>query len=197
MRAARQHPRASLAAKPALPGILSPRPLPAWWAIKEGERLMAQQASLRVFVVEDQDGERAALTRWVAAQTGLELVGQAADIAAARKGVAETTPDVVLLDLMMDGEPPLAFAADLALAGREKDGGRAPHAPGLRTHVLVLSGYADPGNVRQALCAGVTGYVAKGTEQPELLSAIQRVACGEVVFCRVVRERLLNELDGA
>jgi DNA-binding NarL/FixJ family response regulator len=83
--------------------------------------------------------------------------------------VERSRPHVVLLDLSMPGEDPIAIARELA--------SRFPE-----TSTIVFSAYDDQELVRQAADCGAKGYVRKGENVPVILDAIRRVAKGEVLF---------------
>ncbi len=76
-------------------------------------------------------------------------------------------PDVVILDLALDGKG----LAGLALVRRIR--ARDP-----RTPILVFSMHADPLIASRALEAGATGYVSKDTSAADLLEAFDKVRRG-------------------
>jgi DNA-binding NarL/FixJ family response regulator len=50
-------------------------------------------------------------------------------------------------------------------------------ASGVKTHVLMLTSYADDEAVYAAIIAGAAGYLLKQTRGSELASAVEAVAC--------------------
>ena len=58
----------------------------------------------------------------------------------------------------------------------------------LSTHILLLSMYADPGFVHQALQCGVKGYVLKSSVSDELLWAVRAVASGQTFLSSPISE---------
>ena len=115
---------------------------------------------------------------------GIEVVGTAASGDEALSVVSETDPDVVVMDLHMPGMD--GIKATAALTSR---GGRAK--------VLVLSMLDDDDSVFAALRAGAAGYVLKDAGPDEIVSAIQAVARGEVIFGSSIAQRVLAHLSGA
>ena len=84
---------------------------------------------------------------------------------AAREGidlVAQTRPDVVLMDIKMEG-----------MSGTEAAGVLRRQHPGLP--VVLLSAYADEGIVKAAREAHVAAYLVKGCTAGELLSTVGTV----------------------
>jgi len=136
---------------------------------------------IRVLVVDDHPVVRGGLVGWLAAQPGLDVVGEAADGLAALAAVAEHQPDVVLMDLRMprmDG---------VTATGRI----RAAH-PGVR--VLVLTTYDIDADIVRAVEAGATGYLLKDTPLPHLADAVRAAARGETVLAPPVAARLVSRM---
>ncbi len=120
---------------------------------------------IRVLLVDDHRLVRAGLRSLLATAEDIEVVGEAADGEQALGLAAETTPDVVLMDLsmpIMDG-----VSATRAL--------RAAATP---ARVVVLSSFSDQARVRDAVAAGATGYVLKDCTPEELISAVRSAADG-------------------
>jgi DNA-binding NarL/FixJ family response regulator len=123
--------------------------------------------STRVFLVDDHAMVRAG----VRAELGdsVTVVGEAADADAAIAGIRAARPDVVLLDVHLPG-----------------GGGRAvlealrAELPEVRWLALSVSDAAE--DVIAVIRAGARGYVTKTISGPDLRSAVQRVAEGDVVF---------------
>jgi DNA-binding NarL/FixJ family response regulator len=139
-------------------------------------------AMIRVLLADDHQLVRAGLKSLLATAPDVEVVGEAADGQQAVTLVAETDPDVVLMDLsmpVMDG-----VAATRAV--------RADH---LSTRVVVLSSFSDQARVRDAIAAGATGYVLKDCAPDELLSAIRAAADGQAPLDPRVAGALLPRSD--
>ncbi len=91
----------------------------------------------------------------------MEVVGEASDEDALHALMADTEPDLVLLDWQLTSRSSGALLAAL----------KARH-PGLK--VIVLSG--QPGSRRAALGAGADAFVSKGEPPERLLAALRAVA---------------------
>jgi DNA-binding NarL/FixJ family response regulator len=113
-------------------------------------------------VVVDDDSQLAQELAGLFTDVGYEVTGVAT---AAREGidlVEQTMPDVVLMDVKMDG-----------MSGTEAAGvlrRRHPEVP-----VILLSAYADAGIVEAAKEADVAAYLVKGCSAGELLSTVGAV----------------------
>ncbi|KRE92795.1 LuxR family transcriptional regulator [Nocardioides sp. Soil774] len=139
--------------------------------------------STSVLIVDDHplfiDGVRAALS----GTPGLEVVGEAHDVAQALDAVATLRPDVVLMDLNLPD-------------GSGIDATRAILAAAPTTRVLVITMSADDDAIVAAMRAGARGYVVKGSGRADLVQAVTTVAGGGAVFSPAVAARLGSFFDG-
>ena len=149
---------------------------------------------VRVVIVDDhqmfRSGVRAELGRAV------EVVGEAGDVDTALRVIAETHPDVVLLDVH------LARGAGEAGEGRWAGSGgcgtevlRRVTTPEVRFLALSVSDAAE--DVIGVVRAGARGYVTKTISGPELADAILRVAAGDAVFSPRLAGYVLDAFTGA
>jgi len=120
----------------------------------------------KVFIVDD----HALFRSGVRSELGdrVEVVGEAEDVEPAIAGIAESLPDVVLLDVHLPGGGGQAVVTALK-----------PH-PEVR--FLALSASDAPEDVIAVVRAGARGYVTKTISGAELVDAIRRVAAGDAVF---------------
>lgn len=121
---------------------------------------------IRVALVDDHPTITWGLERLIAGEAPrLEAVGAAASLPAARELIAVTRPDVVLLDLDLDGISAAPLIGEFA---------------GVGIRFLLFTGQRDNGPLDAAMMAGARGVIAKA-ERPELiLRAIERVQAGEI-----------------
>jgi DNA-binding NarL/FixJ family response regulator len=139
--------------------------------------------SIRVGVVDDHPvvGEgTAALLR---AQPGLEVVGVAGSLDAARaQGLLDPAAvDVLLLDIRLGTESGLRLFS--AAAGVHPAAASGPlAASGSLPAVIVLTAYDYPQYADAALSLGAAGFVLKTAPLPELVDAVRRVAAGGLAF---------------
>jgi len=105
--------------------------------------------------------------RRILQDAGIETVLDAGDIAAGYRLYRRHNPDVVIVDLAMQG----SGLGGLPLI-------RRIHSHDPRTRILVFSMHSDPIIVARALEAGATGYVLKDTSPEELVKAFSQVRVG-------------------
>jgi DNA-binding NarL/FixJ family response regulator len=136
---------------------------------------------IRVLVVDDHPVVRGGLVGWLDQQPDLEVVGEAGDGLEALARVAETRPDVVLMDLRMPRMDGVTAIERLAAAH-----------PAVR--VLVLTTYDTDADIVRAVEAGATGYLLKDAPLPQLAEAVRAAARGETVLAPPVAARLVSRL---
>lgn len=121
----------------------------------------------RVVIVDDHPIVRHGVSRLLNREEDLSVTGEAEDIATALKLLEDDLPDVVLVDLVLDGESGI----DLIETIRE----RWPELP-----VLVVSMHDAPDYLERVLKAGAQGFVNKKESIQRLADAIRRVLTGKV-----------------
>ncbi|GLJ62710.1 DNA-binding response regulator [Microbacterium barkeri] len=104
----------------------------------------------------------------------LRVVGEAADVPSAVAVIAETAPDVVLLDVHLPG------GAAGSAGGEDVLRQASPLSPGTRFLALSVSDAAE--DVVRVIRAGARGYITKGASGAEVSRAVRVVASGDAVF---------------
>jgi len=137
---------------------------------------------IRVAVVDDEALVRRGLTLLLRLEPELEVVGEAADGAAAVALVRRERPDVVLMDIRMPGTDGLTATRTLMA-----DPGTAS------TRVLILTTFDQDEYVFAAIRAGASGFLLKDTPPDQLLAAIHVVAGGDALLAPAVTRRLIEE----
>lgn len=130
--------------------------------------------SLRVVIVDDHSIFRSGLRADL--DPSVTVVGEAADVASALAVIAETAPDVVLLDVHL----PAGAGAGVA----DAVGGEAVirGSAGIDTRFLALSVSDAAEDVVRVIRAGARGYITKGSSGAEVSRAVHAVAGGDAVF---------------
>lgn len=132
-------------------------------------------AGLRVLIVDDEPLARRRLEILLREQAGVELVGAAPDGSAARRMIAELSPDVVLLDIKMPG-----------LTGLELLAALGPEAP------VVIFVTAFDRFALEAFEHAAFDYLLKPVEPARLAASLARAR--EALADRAAAERV-EELE--
>jgi DNA-binding NarL/FixJ family response regulator len=136
---------------------------------------------VRVVIVDDQPLIRQGFSMILAAQPGIDVVGEAADGEAALAEIGRCDPDVVLMDIRMPG-----------LDGIETT--RRITATSTRPRVLILTTFGIDEYVTDALSAGASGFVLKDATPEDLVHAVRVVAAGDALLAPAVTTRLIERV---
>jgi DNA-binding NarL/FixJ family response regulator len=138
----------------------------------------------RVILADDHVLVRAGIRALIESIEGVEVIGEAGDGREAIELALRLHPDIALLDIAMAG------LNGLDAASRLRD-----EAPA--TRVIILSMHSDDTYVRQALKAGVTGYLLKSADAHELQMALDVVSRGDVYLSPSVSTRVARAFGNA
>ena len=124
---------------------------------------------IRVLIADDHPVVRQGLRVLLEVQGDIDVVGEAADGAAAVAMTAGLAPDVLLLDLKMPGMKGPEVIAELA-------------ARRIRARVLVLTSVTEPAAAEAAVRAGAAGLLYKDVDPDALVRAIRSVHDGNMLL---------------
>jgi DNA-binding NarL/FixJ family response regulator len=144
---------------------------------------LAGSAETRCLIADDQAVVREGLAAILAAQPGLQVVGQAADGADAVAQARHLSPDIVLMDVRMPVMDGLQATREILRGAVGQDGPR----------VLMLTTFDLDDYVYQALRAGASGFLLKDANAAELVHAVRVVAGGEALLAPSVTRRLIAD----
>jgi DNA-binding NarL/FixJ family response regulator len=142
-----------------------------------------EQTRIRLMVVDDQALLRASLSRFLATQADLEVVGECGTSAEALGILKSSTVDVVLLDFDSGREQGNDFMSDAREAG----------FPG---RFLILAASLDLRRSAIALTRGASGMFLKCETPDRLVQAIQVVGKGGMWVDRTIIQFLADQLVG-
>jgi DNA-binding NarL/FixJ family response regulator len=135
--------------------------------------------TISVVVADDQTLVRAGFRMILDSREDIDVVGEAADGAAAVDLVAECEPDVVLMDVRM----PVVDGIEAT---------RRIVAGGAATRIIMLTTYDLDEYVYAALAAGASGFLLKDVRPAELTDGVRVVARGDALLAATVTRRLLD-----
>jgi Response regulator containing a CheY-like receiver domain and an HTH DNA-binding domain len=144
-----------------------------------GEQQSAPRG-ISIVLADDHNVVRSALRMLLDAEHEFEVVAEAVDADSAARYVLGHKPNVLILDLNMPGRSSLEAIPDILEA-----------SPG--TAIVVLTMQSDPAYARQALQAGVVGYVLKEAADTELVEAVRSAAAGGTYLQPALGARLAAE----
>ncbi|MFG1695087.1 response regulator [Nonomuraea sp. NPDC049309] len=139
---------------------------------------------IRVLVADDQALVRAGVRMLLQATGDMEVVAEAEDGAEAVRLAERHLPDVVLMDLRMPRVDGLE-AIKRVLAARPF------------TRIVVLTTFAEDGNVYAALRAGAAGFLVKDDDPERMVDAVRRAAAGEQLLAPSVLRRVVERFLAA
>lgn len=136
--------------------------------------------SIKILLVDDHTVVRKGIRMILSAQPDMEVVAEAKNGLEATVEAKRTQPDVVIMDVNMEG-----------LNGIEGTRRVAEVSP--RSRVLALSMHRDAVYVREMLRAGAKGYLVKDADDDALLDAVRAVARGEAYLSPSVADAVLTD----
>ncbi|MDN5599450.1 MAG: response regulator transcription factor [Brachybacterium sp.] len=144
----------------------------------EGEN-PAGRPAVRVLLVDDEALMRAGLRLMIDGTHGIEVVGEAADGAAALEQVRSLAPDVVLMDIRMPHMTGLE-----ALRALQEVGGES--------RVVMLTAFDTDDFLLEALRAGAVSFLLKDSPPEEVVQAVLDAAAERPRFSPEVLARLVR-----
>jgi DNA-binding NarL/FixJ family response regulator len=137
---------------------------------------------IKVLLVDDQTLIRQGIRLLLEIETGIQVVGQAADGREALQQVETLQPDVVLMDVRMPEMDGVAATREITK--------RFPEVK-----VIILTTFEDDETVFEGLKAGARGYLLKDISSEEMAAAVRKVAAGEALIEPRVTRKVLAEFS--
>lgn len=134
---------------------------------------------IRVYVVEDQSKILKNQLKLLEASADLEIIGTALSGETALDDIRRLKPDVVLLDLGL----PRMSGIDVT---------KVVKAEVPKVEILIFTIFDEEDKVLEAVQAGASGYLLKGTPADKMVEAIKEVAQGGTVIQPSLARRLLK-----
>jgi len=147
-------------------------------------RVSTAQKTARIVIVDDHPIVREGLAGRINRAEGLEVCGEAEDVADALEIVKTENPDLVVVDLSLK-------------SGQGLDLIKKIKARGMDTKILVSSMYDESLYAERVLRAGALGYVNKQELSEKIIDAIREVLAGKIYLSKHMTERLLQRAVGS
>ncbi|MET3505882.1 response regulator transcription factor [Halalkalibacter oceani] len=139
---------------------------------------------IRVLLVDDHEMVRMGLSAYLSTQPDIDIVGQASNGQEGIDLAVDQKPDVILMDLVMEGMD--GIAATAAITKKLPD-----------VKVIVLTSFIDDEKVYPVIEAGAFSYLLKTSSAAEIASAIRSAAKGEAVVEAKVTNKMMQRMRGA
>ncbi len=139
------------------------------------------EKAVRIVIADDHAVVRQALHVMLEMEPEFNVIGEADDGEQALVLADEFQPDLVLMDIRMDGMDGVEATRLL----------RKQHP---EISVLILTGFGEDEVLLQAVEAGAQGFLLKDASADEVKQAILRVVSGESHMTPVLLRKLLDEL---
>jgi DNA-binding NarL/FixJ family response regulator len=138
----------------------------------------------KVFIVDDHAIVRQGLAELINDQPDLMVVGESDNPPDALKRIAETQPDVAILDITLSGGDGIELCRQL-------------HERNSALPILMLSMHDETLYAERVLRAGALGYVMKQEPQETVMAAIRHVLRGETWLSQKMSSKLLRSFSGS
>jgi len=137
----------------------------------------------KVFVVDDHPIVRQGLALLINRESDLIVCGEAEDAQTAVQAVATAKPDILVVDISLNGPDGLDLLKDI----------RTKYAD---LPVLILSMHDESIYAERALRAGAQGYIMKQEATDKVLVALRRILSGEIYVSERIANRMLQRYIG-
>ena len=144
----------------------------------------AEALKRRVFVVDDHPIVRQGLALLINRESDLMVCGEAEDAHTAVQLVATTNPDILVVDISLNGPDGLDLLKDVRT--------KHPELP-----VLILSMHDESIYAERALRAGAQGYIMKQEATEKVLVALRRILSHEIYVSEHIANRMLQRYIGS
>ena len=135
---------------------------------------------VRVLVVDDQPLMRSGFSMMLSAEDDIEVIGDAADGAAAIEACRRLRPDVVLMDVQMPGMDGIEATSRIVSEGLAR--------------VLILTTFDRDDYLFDALRAGAGGFLLKNSDPDDLVDGIRAIAHGHALLAPEVTRRVIEKM---
>ena len=138
----------------------------------------------RVLVVDDHPIVRQGLALLINREEDLTVCGEAGDARTAMQSISTTKPDILVVDISLNGPDGLDLLKDIR--------SRYPEMP-----VLILSMHDESIYAERALRAGAQGYIMKQEASEKVLLALRKILSNEIYVSERVSNRMLQRYVGS
>ena len=135
----------------------------------------------RIFIVEDHPLMRRGICSLIEEEPDLQVCGDADNAGAALDGVMKTKPDLLLVDISLNGNDGIDFIKNVRTFQTDLP-------------VLVLSMHDETTYAQRALRAGAQGYIMKKDAADRVIQAIRKVLSGVIYLSEKAGTQILQQI---
>lgn len=136
-----------------------------------------------ILIVDDHPVVRHGLKGVLEKQDDLLVVGEASDWQEALAAVGRQRPDVIILDIALQGVDGVSLVTRIQQSGAQ-------------SRIIMYSMHSNRDYVTRAFQAGALGYVLKSDKIEQLVEAIRQVLDGRVYLSSSLSETIMSDLLG-
>jgi DNA-binding NarL/FixJ family response regulator len=137
--------------------------------------------AIRIYTVDDHPLVRHGLSQIIANEADMEICGESEDAQGAMKGVGESSPDAIIVDISLKGNNGLELIKNLKAIHEE-------------IPILVFSMHDETIYAQRALRAGAKAYVMKKESPDKIVDAIRKIIKGEIYVSPSVADQVLHQM---
>jgi DNA-binding NarL/FixJ family response regulator len=134
-----------------------------------------------IFVVDDHPLMRQGLTQLINGEPDLCVVGEAEDAPRALKGIAAKHPDLVIVDISLQGNNGIELTKSIKALYKD-------------LRIMVLSMHDEHIYAQRVLRAGANAYVMKQEAPDRVIDAIRRTLKGDIYVSEKVGAQILHQI---
>lgn len=139
---------------------------------------------IRVLLIDDHEMVRMGLAAYLATDEEIKVVGEASDGEEGVQMASSLRPDVILMDLVMEGVDGIEATRRII--------GENPEA-----RIIVLTSFFDDEKVYPVIEAGAMSYILKTTRAPQIAEAIRAAYKGESTLEAKVTGKMMQRMREA
>ena len=134
---------------------------------------------IKLLLVDDHQMVRLGLSSYFSIQDDMEVIGEAEDGQEGVNQALSLRPDVILMDLVMDGMDGIEATKEILAQWPE-------------AKIIIVTSFIDDEKVFPAMEAGASGYMLKTSSASEIANAIRSAYEGDTVFEEEVTQKIIE-----
>lgn len=134
---------------------------------------------IKLLLVDDHQMVRLGLSSYFSIQDDMEVIGEAEDGQEGVNQALSLRPDVILMDLVMDGMDGIEATKEILAQWPE-------------ARIIIVTSFIDDEKVFPAMEAGASGYMLKTSSASEIADAILSAYEGDTVFEEEVTQKIIE-----